>query len=339
MNKVKAVAISIAFLISGAFGGEAEAISVVKKGSLGACPNYTLEEVVNNFMEKPKWKHTVDKNGINYVTVSGITSSGRPANVAMQFWVRKKEFGYQASEINGVPQNVLELVVLTNKMCESTHKATEPARLREEELRKANAAQEAAREAETYIKANSGTFTDSRDKKNYKTIKIGSQVWMAENLNYEVKGFLAKLTGNSKCYDNQEKNCTKYGKLYDRETAIKACPNGWHLPTKVEWDKLTEVVGDDSRYLKATSGWNDGEWNNGNGEDKFGFSALPGGYGDSDGNFKYVGGDGFWWSASEDKLSGLPTEFTPDPRYLGYNLRLWGVYNNSHLLSVRCVQD
>ncbi|MDR0517648.1 MAG: hypothetical protein LBH25_11450 [Fibromonadaceae bacterium] len=134
-----------------------------------------------------------------------------------------------------------------------------------------------------------GSFTDSRDKKTYKTVKIGEQTWMAENLKYNAKG--------SKCYDNKEENCQKYGRLYNWETAKKACPSGWHLPSNEEWDKLYRYADGDKgtgspymsetagKLLKSSSGW----YNGGNGTDAYNFSALPGGFGNSGGNFNNAG--------------------------------------------------
>jgi uncharacterized protein (TIGR02145 family) len=144
-------------------------------------------------------------------------------------------------------------------------------------------------------------FTDSRDGQEYRTVKIGNQIWMAENLNYK--------TGNCWAYDNDESNRQKYGLLYDWKTAKSACPKGWHLPTREEWNKLVQTAGGKDvagKKLKSKSGWNE----NGNGTDDFGFSALPGGFrfGSSalpsifrstNGNFNSAGYNGNWWSASE----------------------------------------
>ncbi|MDR0518159.1 MAG: fibrobacter succinogenes major paralogous domain-containing protein [Fibromonadaceae bacterium] len=186
------------------------------------------------------------------------------------------------------------------------------------------------------------TFTDTRDGKTYKTTKIGEQVWMAENLNYEVKG-------GSRCHNDSISYCDKYGRLYDWTRAMEACPKGWHLPSDAEWDKLyryvdgdkgTESRYDDSKmagkYLKATSGWNDYEGKSGNGENTYGFSALPGGSGYSGGSFNdNVGNEGIWWSASE--YNGSYSYY----RFMYYSNEgvLWSSFSKSFLFSVRCVQD
>jgi uncharacterized protein (TIGR02145 family) len=136
-----------------------------------------------------------------------------------------------------------------------------------------------------------GTFTDPRDGKTYKTITIGKQTWMAENLNYEASG--------SKSYDNSESNSQKYGRLYNWETAKKVCPPGWHLPSDKEWQELVNFAGGTKTAgtrLKARSGWNDYEGRSGNGTDEFGFSALPGGDGSLEGSFGGAGNTGSWWS-------------------------------------------
>ena len=113
-----------------------------------------------------------------------------------------------------------------------------------------------------------GSFTDPRDGKVYKTVKIGDQVWMAENLNIE--------TDSSYCYNDSTKYCSKYGRLYSWAVANSVCPEGWHLPTIDEFETLFATVGGDSvagAKLKSTSGWN----SNGNGTDDFGFTVLPAG--------------------------------------------------------------
>jgi uncharacterized protein (TIGR02145 family) len=202
-----------------------------------------------------------------------------------------------------------------------------------------------------------GTFTDTRDGKTYKTTKIGEQVWMAENLNYEAE--------RSKCYKDSISYCNKYGRLYDWATAMGidkefnkkkwngsdvkhqgVCPKGWHLPSNAEWDKLYRFADGDKgtespyesptagKHLKSKEGWNDYKGKSGNGEDKFGFSALPSGYGSSV-DFYLAGYNGGWWSASEYS-SDLAYY-----RYTLYNDEYANEYNigKDYLRSVRCVGD
>jgi uncharacterized protein (TIGR02145 family) len=162
---------------------------------------------------------------------------------------------------------------------------------------------------------------------------------MAENLNYEAEG--------SRCYNDSISYCKKYGRLYDWETAMKACPKDWHLPSNAEWDKLLRYVDGDKgtknpydsktagKYLKSKEGWDDYEGRTGNGEDKFGFSALPGGYGYSGGSFSNVGNLGYWRSSSEyDSGNAYYRYMYYRDKYAYYHDR--GKY---FLFSVRCLQD
>jgi len=241
----------------------------------------------------------------------------------------------------------------------------------------------------------SNTFTDTRDGKTYRTVKIGKQTWMAQNLNYKTVGdandtwieeaktnsnwcyeniegtvyktvrmcgsmiwivenpnYKTDSSGcyeNSWCYENKEANCKKYGRMYNWDAAMKACPTGWHLPTRDEWNDLVTVAGGKvaGRALKSKTGWEKGMVNglmkDGNGTDSFGFSALPGGFwladtgGDGDGDvFAFAGKESTWWEATEDGNEGYACQ-----RYMRsgetsvsveYGLKCFPAY-------VRCLQD
>jgi len=182
-------------------------------------------------------------------------------------------------------------------------------------------------------------FTDPRDGKVYKTIKIGKQTWMAENLNYDASG--------SKCYNNDPANSQKYGRLYDWKTAKKVCPPGWHLPSDEEWQELVDFAGGKKiagKKLRAKIGWN-GKEKSLNGPDEYGFAALPGGRGTPGGNFDGGGYDGHWWGASEsDRQFARGRFYHPTIAYCRQMFGflddvLWNCSNKNCLLSVRCVQD
>jgi len=181
----------------------------------------------------------------------------------------------------------------------------------------------------------------------YSTVKIGEQLWMAENMNCEVDG--------SVCYDDDPANCVDYGRLYTWEAAMSVCPSGWHLPSDDDWDELYAAAEEGAcsdgncptagKHLKAKTGWEDCGPSGGSSyscEDTHGFSALPGGNGFSDGDFDGTGYDGagyngLWWSSSESE----DASDSAYSRYMSFNyegaIRLTD--DKSGLFSVRCVQD
>jgi len=186
----------------------------------------------------------------------------------------------------------------------------------------------------------------------YKTVTIGTQTWMAENLNYADSIAMPNLAGNSWCYENIADSCAKYGRLYTWTGAMNiassyqsasasavistpqqgVCPSGWHIPTDDEWTTLETGVGGSGTAgtkLKSTGGWYD----SGNGTDSYGFSALPAGYRYSYGSF-YAGVHAYFWSA---------TEYDADDAYSRYlyvgTASVYTGYSKAFAFSVRCVKD
>jgi uncharacterized protein (TIGR02145 family) len=141
----------------------------------------------------------------------------------------------------------------------------------------------------------SGSFTDPRDGQKYRTVKIGSKTWMAQNLNYKTK--------DSWCYDDNNSNCNKYGRLYDWSTAEEVCPKGWVLPSYEDFADLFKAVGGievAGTKLKSGFGWiyegRDLEEITG-GTDDYGWSGLPGGS-RMKGKYEYIHQVGTWWGAT-----------------------------------------
>ena len=189
----------------------------------------------------------------------------------------------------------------------------------------------------------------------YKSVIIGDQEWMAENLRttkYSDGTPIPNVTDETEWYndttgawchyDNDNKYDTIYGKLYNWyavETS-KLCPTGWHVPTDSEWTELTDYLysngysGEEGKVLKATSGWDD----DGNGTDNYGWNGLPGGYRYGLGDFYSIGSISSWWSSSYydtyfssyAETRNLLNSF--DDVSLGSNFKMFG-----H--SVRCLKD
>lgn len=201
---------------------------------------------------------------------------------------------------------------------------------------------------------------DSRDGQVYKTVKIGDQVWMAENLNYADSSTNLSLKGNSWCYDNKEEYCAVAGRLYTwvaatgtddgykldcvyAETCVDPpktqgiCPPGWHLPTGFEWNTLISEVGGNSiagNKLKSQTGWD--RYNNG--LDAYGFSALPAGGKSYNDGFNR----GFFaaWSASyggDGAVYALTLIFDHVDAYPPEDYSMYKTMNDAY--SVRCLQD
>lgn len=180
------------------------------------------------------------------------------------------------------------------------------------------------------------SFTDDRDGRTYKTIKIGNQIWMAENLNYNIGE-------GSSCFDESDKYCNVYGRLYTSTEAKYACPNGWRLPRVKDWEILLQYLGENAGgKLKATgtSLWkspNNGATN------ESGFNALPGGYYEKNfriislkGNpYQEMGSVAIWWAFDDDKNKYIIYEldYYSSKVSKGYKL------NTSGRASIRCIKN
>lgn len=205
----------------------------------------------------------------------------------------------------------------------------------------------------------SGTVSDI-DGNTYRTVTIGTQVWMQENLRttkYADGSVIPNVTDDAAweglstgawCHNSNIADYDiPYGKLYNWYTVADPrglCPAGWHVPTDEEWTTLIAYLGGESvvgKKMKATTGWYDYPGLSGNGTNESGFTGFPGGYRHSNGVFVYIeiyGGDGEyggWWSSSE----AVPTDAWN--RYLHYYFG--GMYrtnyNKRYGFSLRCVRD
>jgi uncharacterized protein (TIGR02145 family) len=169
-------------------------------------------------------------------------------------------------------------------------------------------------------------FVDERDGQEYETVQIGEQCWIAENLAYlpdvspssegsdtEAYHYVYDYQGTDVDEAKATENYQNYGALYNWPASLVACPEGWYLPSDDVWKILEGTV--DSEYpvgdpewdatgprgldagknLKSTTGWT----GSGNGDDLYGFTALPGGHRYGNGNFLYQGGNAYWWSSTD----------------------------------------
>ena len=208
-----------------------------------------------------------------------------------------------------------------------------------------------------------GTFVDERDGKTYKMVIIGTQVWMAQNLNFGTRIGGDRTMRNDKvvtkyCYNDKEANCDLYGGLYQWGEAMEysrisdskgICPDGWHIPSDNDWKKLEEFLGmsvveaNETGYrgggsyvgtkLKPLSSM----WDVSGAREVpvTGFDALPAGYRYAFGTYYYIDEFAFFWSSTEASdtyiwyrlLSSKDTQIRRDYYYktIGF--------------SIRCLQD
>jgi uncharacterized protein (TIGR02145 family) len=196
------------------------------------------------------------------------------------------------------------------------------------------------------LQVSQGSMTDERDGQVYKTVTIGKQTWMAENLNYAYLQPTSTLDSSSWCYNNEPDSCAKYGRLYLWSAAVEACPEKWHLPSQSEMETLIIAMDYNASLMKSTSGWMDYS----DGLDSYGITILPAGLLDTreintSPIFKGIQEQAFLWSESPDeslpayqsrKYVAAAIAMTLDNKHSG---AYFSSVNVGYANSVRCVKD
>ena len=181
------------------------------------------------------------------------------------------------------------------------------------------------------------TFCDARNGALYAFVTLGEQTWMTKNLNYGTPE-----DSSSFCYDGDIENCEKFGRLYKWETALKVCPEGWHVSDTADWNRLERFVAgkiggvDNVGYaLKSQDAWEEEGKPYGYGSDKFGFGIMPAGKRDSSGSFTGLGRTAFFWTPTEiDELNAQSVV------QYAHNTRVSRESpSKNEARSVRCVRD
>lgn len=185
----------------------------------------------------------------------------------------------------------------------------------------------------------STSFIDSESNE-YKTVSIGNQIWLAENLNDSLHS-----SGESWCYDEKDENCQLYGRLYDWEAAMVVCPEGWGLPSDEDWQELEKSIeGSDNvaEILKSKDLWSPRKDRDGkleievgefNGVDSVGFNGVPGGHYYED-YFYDLNSGGYWWSSTKT-AEGVSLTRVLDYKSTEFQENLFDI---DHGFSVRCIK-
>ncbi|MDR0516570.1 MAG: hypothetical protein LBH25_05940 [Fibromonadaceae bacterium] len=296
-----------------------------------------------------KYENT-DLRSVDYalvpIKISIYDASGSEYKVPLDIPKNAKEIVFKGSELWKDNPYAKNISISLAKAIERYAPVKEAARIAAAEAEEAErkAAEEAERiklkkqqEEEVFIKKG---LTDSRDGNKYRIVKIGTQIWMAENLNYKTEGSKCYGEGETETkyipaqgkyknipgYGTYEDNvakysgeeiqsyCKKYGRLYDWNEAKKSCPGGWHLPNNGEWETLIDFAGGEvfSKKFRAKS------WNSGTND--FGFSALPGGQYVNEKRRSFsdeIGGSGYWWSSSDNTIQFTDAATISEENLLG----------------------
>ena len=174
--------------------------------------------------------------------------------------------------------------------------------------------------------AEKNTLTDLRDNKVYKTVTIGEQIWTAENMNYKYKA-----GSKSFCYNNSEKYCSLYGRLYTSDSKNVICPEKWHLPDSTEWETLFEFTGRQAIVLKADSGWIPFGTEDTNGTNDFGLSVYAAGYRNLRSEYDGLGSDAHFWVRKGGWIPYIPDVNRTPPSFV--------VSDDYKALPIRCIKD
>ena len=170
-------------------------------------------------------------------------------------------------------------------------------------------------------------FIDPRDDKSYAIVAIGKFHWFADNLNWEING--------SYCYENEDKNCETYGRLYKWEIALNACPQGWHLSTDYEWQALELAVGMEFQELAFRSNRGKDEGLKLKVGGSIGFNAKYAGWRRKDGTYRAMGDNAaFWTSTDADLAHAWHRDINTGDEFV-YRSRVYKPY----AMSVRCVKN
>ncbi len=196
--------------------------------------------------------------------------------------------------------------------------------------------------------AENNTLTDLRDGQVYKTVTIGSQVWMAENLNYLPKDTVGtvfaglSICGGGEIGSMQEGNCSVYGRLYEKNINAydhyneNICPDDWNVPTLTQWKTLVNYVGGNEIAGNVLKSNNNSNWSGTNLTDKYGFSATSAGFFYKTKGFNYK---------NNEKMAVFTIHNLKS--YESNAIRIYDTqdtvnfqgFGNGYYLAVRCIKD